>query len=140
MTDGLSAIASDYYAPFDAGAPDDDPNLRRSSEAATRIAEIVDTDLNEGWALIVALADLAPTQEAIDLLGAGPLEDFVRAHAVAYLDRIDEAARRSEKFRSALTYTYGWNAQPDSVRARLLPYFPEGPDGPPLRVTFPNAD
>jgi hypothetical protein len=60
---------------------------------------------------------------------------------LAYLDQIDEAATRSEKFRSALTYTYGWDKVPNEVRERLLHHFPDrDPNGPPLRVTFGDAD
>jgi hypothetical protein len=137
----VERIASSYFAPFDVDAPADDPNLERSSKAWSRIERIVRRDPDKGWALIVALADRAPDQDAVDLLGAGPLEDFIREHGLAYLDEIDEAATRSEKFRSALTYTYGWDMVPNEVRERLLHHFPDGDtEGAPLRVTFPNAD
>jgi hypothetical protein len=137
----VKRIAASYFAPFHVDAPDDDPNLDRSSKAWSRIERIVRKDPHKGWALIVALADRAPDQDALDLLGAGPLEDFIREHGLAYLDEIDDAATRSEKFRSALTYAYGWDKVPTAVRERLLHHFPNGdPGAPPLHVTFSDAD
>jgi hypothetical protein len=139
--DLVDRIARSYFAPFAVDAPDDDPNLERSSNAWSRIEKIVRSDPDKGWALIVALADRAPDQDAVDLLGAGPLEDFVREHGMEYIDQIDDAATRSQKFRSALTYTYGWDKVPHEVRERLRHHFPNGdPDGEPFRVTFADAD
>ena len=142
VDDGMvAAIADDYFAPFEVDPPDDDPNLARSSKALELILELVRSDPDQGWALIVALADRAPDQDGVELLGAGPVEDFVREHGEAYLDQIDEAATQSPKRRSALTYTYGWDKQPKSVRERLSRHFPNGDlDGPPFRVTFTDAD
>lgn len=137
----IASIAEDYFAPFDVDAPDDDPNLARSADAWFRIRDIVSADPDRGWALIVALADRAPSQDAIDLLGAGPLEDFVREYGSKYLEEIDQAVTRSEKLRSALTNTYGWDTAPQLVRDRLLPHFPNGdPAGPQFRVTFADAE
>ena len=60
---------------------------------------------------------------------------------MAYIEQIDRAATRSQKFRSALTYTYGWDEVPHEVRERLAHHFPNGdPDGEPFRVSFADAD
>jgi hypothetical protein len=133
----VEAIANDYFAPFEVDAPPGDPNLRRSSRAWGRIEGYVDRDPERGFALILALADLAPDQEAVDLLGAGPLEAFVRAFSAAFVDRIDAAARQSAKFRSALSYIRGWDEVAPEVRARLFRHFADfAPDGGPLPVPY----
>ena len=52
--------------------------------------------------LLLALADGAPDGAALAYLGAGPIEDLLGADAANCVDAIDEAARRNERFRTAL--------------------------------------
>jgi hypothetical protein len=134
-------IARSYFSPVAVDAPNDDPDLVRSSKALWRIQKIVARDPAKGWALIVALAEKAPNQDALGDLGAGPVEDFVGEHGMAFLDRIHEAAARSDRVRSALTYTDAWDTVPEQVRNRLLRHFPGGrPGGAPFQVTFADAE
>lgn len=64
-----------------------------------------DEDLPEGVtdkvALLVALADGAPDLAALAFLGAGPIEDLLRA-GTADIELVDAAARKNENFRCAL--------------------------------------
>jgi hypothetical protein len=119
----VDAIAEDYFAPFEVDAADDDPNFKRSSEAWWRIQKIVRRDPDKGWALLLALLDRAPNEDGLGLLAAGPIEDFVREHGSAFLDRIDLAAAESERLRRALSWTYGWNVMPADVADRLMRHF-----------------
>ena len=52
--------------------------------------------------LLVALAEAAPDDLALATLGAGPIEDLITSHAEEFVDELDDAARRSSPFRTAL--------------------------------------
>ncbi len=71
--------------------------------------------------LLVALADSAPDEStSLAVLGAGPLEDFLRRGnrrpTPAELDAIDAAAQTNERFRTALRCVWwGPNDDPDTV-------------------------
>lgn len=66
------------------------------------VDEIVDRGGDDLVPLLIALADAAPDEEALAYLGAGPIEDAVRAGSAKLIDRIEGAAERSEQFRFAL--------------------------------------
>jgi L-threonylcarbamoyladenylate synthase len=56
-----------------------------------------------GWDFVCRLIDaVAHDEGALSLVGAGQLEDFCRAAAPAFIDRIEERARTNRAFRSAL--------------------------------------
>jgi Family of unknown function (DUF6869) len=54
------------------------------------------------WGLLQSLIDLADTQELIQDIGAGPLEDFIRAHAPTFIQPIERLASQNRRFRKAL--------------------------------------
>ena len=56
----------------------------------------------QAWPLIQGLLRLATTEGLIQDLGAGPLEDFIRAHGEQYIDKIEALAVRRRRFRKAL--------------------------------------
>jgi hypothetical protein len=47
--------------------------------------------LHEAWMLIGELIRRAPSDEILAFVAAGPLEEFVRAHAARFADRIARA-------------------------------------------------
>lgn len=53
-------------------------------------------------ALLVALADGAPSEAALGYLGAGPLEDLLVGRAAEVVEYVDDAARTRAQFRAAL--------------------------------------
>ena len=55
----------------------------------------------DAWELILALVEGA-NEENLGIVGAGPLEDFVRIHGKSWVEPIETAARRDPKFRAAL--------------------------------------
>jgi hypothetical protein len=71
------------------------------------------------WRLLGCLADAASSKELIGDLGAGPLEDFIRLHAPKYISQIEARARKSRRFRQALSRAYLPIAT-DAVSVRLF--------------------
>lgn len=73
----------------------------------------------KAWALIQHLLVLADTKELILDVGAGPLEDFIRAHASTYIKRIEMLAANNIRFRKALRNVW-IPASNDDVSIRLV--------------------
>ncbi len=67
----------------------------------------------------VAEQDLASTPELVNDLGAGPLEDFVRAHAPRYIGQIERRASEHVRFRRAIQWVRLPRAR-DRVSQRLF--------------------
>ena len=60
-------------------------------------------DAASAWTVLVGLVEAASGDtDALAFIGAGPLEDLVRLHAVPLLDRAEEEARRNPAFAEAL--------------------------------------
>jgi hypothetical protein len=74
----------------------------------------------EAWPLILALVERAPDDEALAFVAAGPLEDLVRRHGVAFADRLIGHTRRDPRFRQALAGIWGWEDLPQPLRGRLI--------------------
>jgi uncharacterized protein DUF6869 len=125
----VDRLARDYFTPWvlndDKVAQEADPAFKRSTAAFGRISELIWRDPEAAWEILLELLDRAPTDDARDRLAAGPLEDFVRDHGAAFLDRIDEQAAKDPRFREALTQMWVWPSVPATVRDRLLPHFPD---------------
>ena len=78
------------------------------------------TDPESAWELVRALI-AAADEAALDYVGAGPLEEVVRKHAVQLIDRIEAAAKRDPKFGACLGRI--WLAESDlpaAVCARVV--------------------
>ena len=86
-------------------------------------------------ALLVALAEGAPSEEDAGLVGAGPLEDLLVVHdrrmaqpdGAALLDELDTSARRRACFRRALSSVWVGVEVPREVRQRLFRFFQTPP-------------
>jgi hypothetical protein len=76
--------------------------VQRNWWAFDEVQSAVKKQPRRAWRLLVYLADLANTEELARDLGCGPLEDFVRAHAPDYIERIEALAARNDNFRRAL--------------------------------------
>ena len=55
------------------------------------------------WQFCVMALDLAENRWQVTLLAAGPLEDLIARDGAEFIDRIEELARRSARFRYALS-------------------------------------
>jgi hypothetical protein len=63
-------------------------------------ASVDDPEL--AWSAICRVLEAGPTQEVLEVTAAGPLQPLIRAHATAFIDRIEVAARTHESWRQAL--------------------------------------
>lgn len=87
-------------------------------EVMDRIEDRANTD--DAWVLVRALLDNAPDDE-LGLMAAGPLEDFVRVHALSAITQIEEMARRDARFRWALGAIWlSAGSLPEPLMARLI--------------------
>jgi hypothetical protein len=73
---------------------------------AQRAYDLVNDTIRRGpseraWELVTAVLRLAP-DERLGHLAAGPLEDLVKRHGEALVDRMESEAARDERFRWAL--------------------------------------
>jgi hypothetical protein len=75
-------------------------------------------DPDASWSMILELV-AAADDDAIFTVAADPLEDWVKAHAVDRIERIESEAERNEQFRLALGGTWVWSALPDDTFARV---------------------
>jgi hypothetical protein len=66
---------------------------------------------------VIALVDRS-SEEVLNYVAAGPLEDVLRQHGAAVIDRIIERADRDLKWRRALEGV--WGAEDDPVVAGKL--------------------
>jgi len=87
--------------------------------AWNELRDAVENRPRTAWRLLGHLADLAATSELVNDLGAGPLEDFVRAHAPKYIAQIERRASAHRRFRRAIQWVRLPRAS-DAVSQRLL--------------------
>lgn len=109
---------------------------RLSAEHGDHWADDAVDDAVEGGqpasvALLVALAEGAPSDDDAGLIGAGPLEELLVSHGrrmsqpegTALLEELDAAARTSPRFRRALRSVDLGDDVPKEVRKRLFRFF-----------------
>jgi Family of unknown function (DUF6869) len=69
-------------------------------------------------ALLDLLVDRAPNGRVVEMVGAGPLEDFVKGYDEDRLVSIEHRAVSSARFRQALARVWIWSLEPE-VFARV---------------------
>ena len=70
--------------------------------AWSKVSDIVEQDAERGWELVCELVQQADNDDQLGAIGAGPLEDLLRKHGQAVVDRVEGEARRNTHFRMAL--------------------------------------
>ncbi len=106
---------------------------RLSAQQANHWADDAVDDAVEGGepssvALLVALAEGAPSDDDAGLIGAGPFENLLVAHGrrmsqpegAALLEELEAVARTSPRFRRALRSVHVGDEVPGKVRERLF--------------------
>ena len=94
------ALADAYLEQYE--AQDDD-----LSGAFDEVLEICFSDPERAWPLTLTLIAKASNPKALSYIAAGPLEDLLKNHGSAVIDRVEIAARRDPKFRLALCDVWG---------------------------------
>lgn len=97
----------------------------KSPEHATNwwaVSEVIDWELDgEGdrlWQFILAIYKRDLPDKVIAVLAAGPLEDLLAKRGVAFIDRIEELARKDPKFNYLLGGVWR-NSMTDEVWQRI---------------------
>jgi hypothetical protein len=67
-----------------------------------RVHDFVDNDPELAWRVVMLLAENAPSDDILEFIAAGPLEDLLRKHGEHFVDRVEEWARRDDRFRECL--------------------------------------
>ena len=127
--DVLGTFVEEYFAQYRAftsksrdvrmaglGSDDED----RSGQLDDMILMGSAADQEAAWAMLLALIDRAPDEESLAYVAAGPLEDMIRKRHDQFGDRILGEARRSPRFRYALTGVWGWESLPEPFASELL--------------------
>lgn len=74
---------------------------------------------DEVWTFLCKALAAAETVWQVVMLAAGPLEDLIADHGGAFIDRIEREARRSARFRFALTGVWPQGNRQSPVWARV---------------------
>lgn len=75
--------------------------------------DLINDDPHEAWLLILELVRKAPDSRVLSTIAAGELEEFIDAHAEAFIDWIETEARRNGRLREALAYVWISGLRPD---------------------------
>ena len=124
-----SQLVADYWEHWRLARGDRAERLRAqgANVAHDYVSDAVEDGAPAVVDLIVALAEGAPSDGDVGLIGAGPLEELLSLHSTrlatvggaALLDAIDAGARRSEPFRRVLRSALMGAELPAAVKGRL---------------------
>lgn len=96
----------------------------RTRWALDAVDELIEpaSDGEGAWSFITALIAQAEENDLeLEIIGAGPMERFVKRHGPAAIERIEEMAARESKFRTALGCVWiEENYHPPAITARLV--------------------
>ena len=79
--------------------------------------KVVHSDPELTWELILQVIRNTDKPDVLGMLAAGPLEDLVNYHGGLFIDRIEETAKRDDKFREVLDGV--WPSSDSPVRQRI---------------------
>ena len=100
----------------------DDPISEEANDAMTETSvELTRYEPESAWQLILATIQDTPAEADLGVLGAGPLEDLLSHHGAAFIDRIEQEALRSARFRDVLAHV--WKSQTDEIVWQRLENF-----------------
>lgn len=92
--------------------------FQRCSWAYDCLLALVDEEPDTALAVLGSLVEQAESDERLQEVGAGPLEDFVRAHGDKFVDRLETCARLDGRWRTALRSV--WIPDGDDALTRRL--------------------
>ena len=98
-----------------------------SSHAFDCIDEMVQEAPGAAVAFVLAALDVCRTGEQVAVLGAGPLENLLKAHGLAIIRDLESAARKHAKVRYLLSSTWGQSHIDPGVWERLVIAVAPGP-------------
>jgi hypothetical protein len=89
--------------------------------AFTEVNDITFRFPERGWNITLALIVAAPTDEALNYVVAGPLEEVLEVHGSLLIDRVEGLARADARFKDALSRVACFeDSMPQPIRERIL--------------------
>jgi hypothetical protein len=82
------------------------------------VTKLVESDPEPAWRVISLLVEAAPSHDVLEIIGAGPLEDFLSAHGQHFIERIEKRAGDDPRFRHCLATVWQGDI-PDTLWARI---------------------
>ena len=70
-----------------------------------KLDELCRKDAEGAWGVLQALVELAESDDLLEDIGVGPIEDFVNYYAGDYIDEIERAAGTSGAMKKALSFS-----------------------------------
>lgn len=70
------------------------------------VDDLVRRDAERGWEVTRVLVNKSSSDEALAYVAAGPLEDLLKRHGLAVIDRIDNESEINDRLRVALSGVY----------------------------------
>ncbi|SDI91271.1 hypothetical protein SAMN05444157_0765 [Frankineae bacterium MT45] len=85
------------------------------------VASLTSTGSDSAIDAIQALVDAAVSDDELDFIGAGPLEDLLAhgGHGAKFVDEIERRARQQPRFRQAVAGLWLSADVPENIRSRL---------------------
>ncbi|HEY0702487.1 MAG TPA: hypothetical protein VGD60_06950 [Candidatus Acidoferrales bacterium] len=71
--------------------------------AWAEVDDLVRRDPQNGWEVTRILVNRSTSEEALGFVAAGPLEDLLKKHGSALIDRIEDECRENDRLRVALS-------------------------------------
>jgi hypothetical protein len=71
------------------------------------------------WAFILTLIDNAPSEDALEWVAAGPLEDLLCDHGPAFIARVEALAATNARFKACLPHVWGHTRMDPPTYRRL---------------------
>ena len=90
------SLANTYFRYFELKKEED-------QWAWSEVEDLVRRDPENGWEITRVLINKAPSDEALGFVAAGPLEDLLRKHGPAVIDRVEKESQESARFQTALS-------------------------------------
>lgn len=89
----------------------------RNFWAFEELNRIIREDPETGWKLVLQIVDTDQSPEVMSNLAAGPLEDLIRQHGAAFIERIEREAVSNATFKELLGGV--WQVSCPEVWARV---------------------
>lgn len=94
-------------------------NSASTSWANDALDDLVHQTPERAWSILCPLVERAATDQILAIIAAGPLEDLLCLHGPAFLDRVEEQARREPRFRHGLAGVWGSSTMEPRVYQRI---------------------
>lgn len=112
----LNAIAQAWIAYWH--APENSAEREALSWAGDREYDLVREDPDQAWQLILKILQQDSSNEILEVLSAGPLEDLLAKHGERVIEKVESEARSNPSFATLLGGVWK-NSMTDDIWSRV---------------------